>query len=168
MPDAPQSPSARALAQIGAAFADRSPPSVMTTSKQLSDVEYEEVMSFDGMSWQDVTFEQVRRYPDAVFWFAPEAFCYYLPGLMAAGLRENRTDSNAYDSLIGMLDRSPEPAYWDDFFLPRWTELTAAELDAVAAWVEWLESVEPHPVYENTYDRCRETLRLLKERRTGG
>ena len=25
-----------------------------------------------------------------VFWFAPAAFCYYLPGLLAAGLKENR------------------------------------------------------------------------------
>ena len=24
-------------------------------------------------------------------------------------------------SLIGELDRSPQPDYWDDYFLPRWT-----------------------------------------------
>lgn len=153
-----------ALDKIKEAFANRAPPSVLTDSKQLSDVEYEEVTSFQGMRWQDVTFAQVEQYADAVFWFAPEAFCYYLPGIMSAGLRENRWDSNAYDALIGCLDRSPEPVYWDDFFLPRWPLLTAAEVDAVAAWVRWLEIVQPDAYHENTYGRVQDTLTLLKWR----
>jgi hypothetical protein len=156
-----------ALARIETAFADRAPPSVMSDSKQLSDVEYEEVMSFAGLRWQDVGFDQVMRQADAVFWFAPEAFCYYLPGLLTAGLRANRHDSNAYDALIGMLDRSPNPDYWDDFFAPRWPLLSADELDAVAAWVRWLRAVQPDAFHANTYDRVEETLRLLKERRGG-
>jgi len=122
-----------ALGLIEAAFAERARPGVMTDSLQLSDAEYAEVMAFDGLAWQDVTFDLVEADADAVFWFAPEAFCYYLPGFLAAGPREGRWDSNAYDSLIGMLDRSPEPDYWDDFFRPRWTLLGAAELDAVDA-----------------------------------
>ena len=88
-------------------------------------------------------FDLVERAADAVFWFSPAAFCYYLPGFMLAGIRENRTDSNAYDALIGMLDRSPEPDYWDEFFLPRWTALSVAEIEAVSAWVEWLADREP-------------------------
>jgi len=155
----------RALELIDSAFAGRGAPAVMTDSMQLSDVEYEEVMSFDRMGWEDVTFDQVQRDSDAVFWFAPEAFCYYLPGLLAASLRESRLDANACDSLIGMLDRSPEPAYWDDFFEPRWTLLSAPELDAVAAWLAWFEASEPDSFHDNTYDRARETLRLLKQRR---
>jgi hypothetical protein len=156
---------AAALKLIGAAFSNRRPPSVMTTSMQLSDVEYEEVMSFAGLRWEEVTFGQVERYADAVFWFAPEAFCYYLPGLLAAGLKEARWDTNAYDALIGMLDRSPEPDYWDDFFLPRWPLLNAAELEAVAAWVRWLQLVEPDAYHENTYERVLKTLALVEERR---
>lgn len=157
-----------ALDLIERAFAGRSRPPVMTDSMQLSDVEYAEVMSFEGLAWQDVTFEQVRVQADAVFWFAPEAFCYYLPGLLAAGLREGRSDTNAYDALIGMLDRSPEPDGWDDFFQPRWTLLTAAELDAVAAWVMWLATVLPDAFHANSYDRSLDTLELLKARRAGG
>lgn len=158
----PETLARTALAQIDRAFAKRSPPSVMTDSKQLSDAEYEEVMSFDGMRWQDVTFAQVQRCADAVFWFAPDAFCYYLPGFLAAGLKENRTDTNAYDSLIGCLDRSPEPDYWDDFFLPRWPLLSDAEVDAVAAWARWLEAVGPEAFHANTYERVQDTLTLLK------
>lgn len=152
-----------ALERIGDAFAERPRPSVMTTSMQLSDLELEEVMAFEGMRWQDVPFDHVERHAGAVFGFAPEAFCYYLPGFLAACLREGRWDSNVCDSLINMLDRSPVPDYWDDFFLPRWTRLSAAELDAVAAWASWLELVRPD-VFANTYDRVQETLRLLKAR----
>jgi hypothetical protein len=153
---------ARALQLVGSAFAGRGAPAVMTDSMQLSDIEYEEVMSFEGMRWEDVTFDHVQRDSDAVFWFAPEAFCYYLPGILMASLREDRLDANAYDSIVGMLDRSPEPAYWDDFFAPRWTLLSAPEADAVAAWLAWLEAVEPDAFHDNTHDRARETLRLLK------
>ena len=147
---------AAALDVINAAFAHRAPPSVLTDSKQLSDLEYEEVTSFQGMRWQDVTFAQVERCPDAVFWFAPEAFCYYLPGILAAGLSENRWDSNAYDSLIGSLDRSPDPDSWDDFFLPRWPLLTTEEIDAVAAWAG-LAGGRPtrRARNENTYARVQ-------------
>ena len=157
-----------ALGLIEAAFAHRARPEAMTDSLQLSDAEYAEVMAFDGLAWCEVTFEQIEVNADAVFWFAPEAFCYYLPGFLAAGLREARLDSNAYDSLMGMLDRSPEPDYWDDFFRPRWTLLTAAELDAVAAWVRWFAAVQPDAFHANSYERALATLALLKERQTGG
>jgi len=160
--EAGKSQAAIALGLINSAFADRAPPLLLTDSMQLSDAEYAEVISFQGLDWRDVTFSQVEQCPDVVFWFSPEAFCYYLPGILAAGLREMRWDSNAYDSLIGCLDRSPEPDYWDDFFLPRWPLLSAEEIDAVAAWVRWLEIVEPDEIHGNVYARVQDTLTLLK------
>lgn len=162
MTDSSQALAAHALALLNEAFAGRTPPSVMSDSRQLSDVEYDEVMSFEGVRWQEIPFDQVERNADAVFWFSPEAFCYYLPGLLAAGLRDNRWDSNAYDALIHMLDRSPEPDNWDDFFRPRWTLLSDAELEAVRAWVRWFESVQPDAFHDNTYERADDTLTLLQ------
>lgn len=146
---------------IARAFADRTQPVTMTDSLQLSDVEFDEVMSFEGMDWRDVDFDQVEQQADAVFWFSPEAFCYYLPGLLSAGMKESRCDSNAYDALIGMLDRSPEPDYWDDFFAPRWRLLSVAEIDAVGAWVRWLKQRLPDAFLPGTYDRVDDTLTLL-------
>jgi len=157
-----ESLAAAALEKIARAFAGRRPPSLITDSLQLTDGEYAEVMAFEGLRWEDVDFELVRDCPDAVFWFSPEAYCYYLPGILAAGLRAGRWDSNAYDSIIGCLDRTPEPDYWDDFFLPRWPRLSAPELEAVAARAGWLELVQPDGYHANTYQRVQETLRLLK------
>lgn len=159
---------AAALDLIDSAFTDRPPPSEVTDSLQLSDVEYDEVMSFDGMRWRDVTFAQIEQHCDAVFWFSPEAFCYFLPGIMAAGMRENRWHTNAYDALIGMLDRSPNPDYWDDFFLPRWPRLSADQVEAVAAWASWLQAVEPEAFHSNTGERVHATLELLKRRPGAG
>lgn len=151
-----------ALALIQSAFADRAPPTVLSDSKQLSDVEYEEVMVFDGMRWRDIEMSHVERGADAVFWFSPEAFCYYIPGFLTASLRENSLDSNAFDSIIGCLDRSPEPDNWDDFFAPRFTRFSIAELDAIAAWVRWVEMMLPDGFHEFTYGRVHDTLELLK------
>jgi hypothetical protein len=162
MTDTRKSLAATALKLIGEAFVGRAPPEAMTDSLQLSDAEYDEVMSFDGMTWRQVAFDQVETNADAVFWFSPEAFCYYLPGFLAAGLTENRWESNAYDALSGMLDRSPEPNYWDDFFLPRWPRLSDGEIEAVRSWVRWIESVLPGAFHPNTYERVDGTLTLLR------
>ncbi|MEZ5930903.1 MAG: hypothetical protein R3F54_02955 [Alphaproteobacteria bacterium] len=158
---------ALALDLIEKAFAERRPPAVMSDSKQLSDVEHDEVMSFQELDWREVGFDLVERSADAVFWFSPEAFCYYLPGLLAAGIRAGRTDSNAYDALVGMLDRSPEPDYWDDFFRPRWTLLTSEEIDAVSAWIDWLALKAPDLAGGDVRTRLQDTLTLLRWTREG-
>ena len=166
MPGVDVTTAAPTLNQIEAAFAGRLPPRDLTDSKQLLDFEYDELMSFADLRWQDLAFDQIDQNADALFWFSPEAFCYYLPGFLSAGLKENRWQTNAYDAILTMLDRSPEPDYWDDFFAPRWTRLTVVELQAVAAWLRWLETVDPDTVYANTYDRAHDTLTLLAEHRT--
>jgi hypothetical protein len=51
------------------------------------------------------------------------AFCYYLPDLLASSLRELRWDCNAYDSLIGTLDRGPERDNWHDLAFASWAIL---------------------------------------------
>lgn len=152
------------LEQVAQSFAHRPPPTVITDSMQLTEGEFAEVMAFDGLHWQDVTLALVEQCPDVVFWFSPEAFCYYLPGLFSAGLRENRADLMAYDALLSTLDRSPVPAYWDDFVLPRLPLLSVEEVDAVSAWATWVEHVAGDDVYGNLHERVQTTLRLLRER----
>jgi hypothetical protein len=153
---------ALALDLVEKGFAHRELPKVMTDSLQLSDIEFDEVMSFDKRDWRDIDFDLVERSADAVFWFAPEAFCYYLPGFLTAGLRANRTDTNAYDSLIGMLDRNSEPDYWDDFFRPRWILLSVEKIDAVSAWSRWLEEVDPVLAGGDVAQRVQDALTWLR------
>ena len=139
-------------------------PENLLGSRQLSEDEQGDVMAFAGKPWPEVTCQMVEDHSEAVFWFSPEAFCYYLPGLLSCGVAAGRPNLLAYDSILGMLDRSPEPAYWDDFFVARWPSLSVAECEACQCWLRWLESVGSAPPYENTYARALKTLDLLKER----
>ena len=59
-----QAAAARGLMSV--AFAHRTLPSVLTDSKQLSDSEYEEVMSFQGVCWQDDAVAAWARWPEIV------------------------------------------------------------------------------------------------------
>ncbi|MBT8145756.1 MAG: hypothetical protein KJN90_02830 [Gammaproteobacteria bacterium] len=156
-----------ALKLIRSAFANRETPTEITDSNQLSDSEYQEVISFEGLQWQDVSVALVEQAPDSVFWFSPEAFCYYLPGVLSAGISTGRSDLLYSDALIGCLDRSPELDYWDDFFYPRFTLLSAEEINAVSAWARWMALVEPEAYLEFTYQRVQGTLDLLRQRAIG-
>ncbi len=150
---------------IREAFATRVMPDVLFSSVQLTEDEIEEVLSFQGKHWSTVTCDQLEAYSYAIYWFSPEAFCYYLPGILSAGIKEKKSDLLVYDSIIRKLDRSPEPAYWDDFFLTRWPLLSAKECEAVQEWVLWLAPLESPACYENTFSRAFETLDLLKHKK---
>ena len=50
----------RALTLIEDHFPPRQPPSTITDSLQLTDVEYDEVTHFEGMDWRDIEFWQAE------------------------------------------------------------------------------------------------------------
>ena len=150
------------LKALSAAFGERCRPEVLVGSDQLSKDELAEVMAFSGRHWSEVTCDLLEENRDALFWFSPEAFCFYLPGVLSCGIAEDRPDLLAYDAILGMLDRSPEPAYWDDFFLARWPLLSAEECEACQSWLRWLDSAGAELRREGSVFRALETLDLLK------
>ncbi len=155
------------LNALSEAFGERRRPETLIGSDQLSKDELAEVMSFSGKHWSEVTCETLAENHGAVFWFSPEAFCFYLPGILSCGVAAERPDLLAYDAILGMLDRSPEPAYWDDFFLARWPLLGVEECAACQAWLRWLASVGADLHRESSVFRALETLDLLKTRGGG-
>jgi hypothetical protein len=92
---------------IEEAFNHRRMPLLFLVSEQLAAHEHDDVMSFWGHSWVSVTGLQLDEHFDAIFWFTPEAFCYYLPGIFTAGINENNLWLIVNHSLANMLDRSP-------------------------------------------------------------
>jgi hypothetical protein len=120
-------------------------------------------MSFWGQPWSSVTGSQLEKHFEAIFWFSPEAFCYYLPGILTAGIKENKPGLIVNQSLINMLDRSPDPASWDEFFVARWPQLTAGECEAIQHWILWLSSIEERSA-DSSLARGFDTLELLKRR----
>ncbi|HEV7237954.1 MAG TPA: hypothetical protein VGQ36_01860 [Thermoanaerobaculia bacterium] len=149
---------------IEEAFNHRRMPMLFLVSEQLAAHEYDDVMSFWGKPWPRVTGAQLEKYFEAIFWFTPEAFCYYLPGIFIAGILESKPWLIVNHSVVNMLDRSPDPASWDDFFFARWSQLTARECEASQAWILWLSSFKDGTYSEIALDRAFDTLELLKER----
>lgn len=149
---------------IQGAFSWRQKPLDLIGSSQLSADEYNEVMAFTDKDWLDVDCAMLEKNRDAIFWFSPEAFCYFLPAIMTASIRENKPWLLVVDALIGMLDMSPDPSGWDEFFLARWGTLNGKECEAVQEWLFWLASSEESFAFDNTLDRALGTVELLKER----
>ncbi|HEV7570811.1 MAG TPA: DUF6714 family protein [Thermoanaerobaculia bacterium] len=152
------------LQLIEEAFSHRRMPGLFPVSEQMAPHEYDDVISFWGIPWSAVTGSQLQEHFETIFWWTPEAFCYYLPGILSAGIRENKPWLIVNNSLIDMLDRSPDPSSWDDFFIARWAQLTAKECEATQAWLLWVASLDNGSYWEGSLSRAFDTLELLKQR----
>jgi hypothetical protein len=146
------------------AFSHRRMPSVFLLSERLAADECASVISFLGKPWSSVTGLQLEQHFDAIFWFTPEAFCYYLPGIFTAGINENNPSLIVNHSLVNMLDRSPDTGSWDDFFVARWPRLTPRECEATQAWILWLSTFEDISYADSSLGRAFDTLELLRRR----
>ncbi len=155
-----------ALSSIREAFAHRSLPMLVVRSDAPDTDEYDDARHFQGRTWESLTCAELDAHQDAMFGFSPEAFCYFLPGVLSAGIRENRPDLLVNTSLVMTLDRSNTPTSWDDFFAKRWPSLTAQECLAVQDWLLWLTEAHPHSVPESSLGRAFDTMQLLVDSAT--
>ena len=156
------------LSVIERAFTWRQPPKNYISSFQLDENEIAEVLSYQGKDWRSFTCKQLQEKSD-LFLCSPEAFCYCLPGVMSAVIRENRPDLIMIDAIVNCLDRPPSRTNWDDYFLERWTKFTPEEYDAIEQFLGWLCEHDPN---DNPFNdmftvsaRCVDTLNLLRERK---
>jgi hypothetical protein len=157
--------------KVTAAFAHRTiPTEVLAPSAHRqcgSDVE--ETLWFTGRDWRTLTWTDWRDRYDAIFFLSPEAFAYYLQSLLCL-TAENPADSLlAAEAVIHALDRSPTTDGWDDFFRPRYTTLTPAELDCLEHWLLLLCESPAYRSYGaaqggpgDTFGRATDTVSLLK------
>ena len=149
--------------KIELAFVNRVRPLNVVPLKHAQTHEYEEALHFHEKNWQSLSATELNRYSDAIYSFTPLAFCYFLPGFLCAGIRENRTDLLVYSTLISMLDRSPSVPNWDTFFLERWTLLTATECAGLQDWTLWLAEQKDTAFDQDSLTRAYETLDILSK-----
>jgi len=126
--------------------------------------EYEDLIAFLGKDWSSMTGDQLEKYFEAIFWFTPEAFCYYLPGIFSAGINDDIPELIVNHSVVEMLDRSQDYEMWDEFFLERWPLLSTQECEAAQEWILWLSSCGETSFSDNSLSRSFDTLELLKTR----
>jgi hypothetical protein len=148
---------------IEKSFTNRNQPDFVVNDPHPNTNEYIEAMHFQGKPWKSTDLEDWEKYSDAIYGFSPEAFCYYLPGIFCVGIKEECPNLLVNYSLLGMLDRSPDPTCWDNFFVERWVMLTEKECEAAQQWILWLSCFEPPS--DTRCTKAYETLELLKQRR---
>ena len=153
---------------IEQAFAWRQPPQCyFIESPQLVDEEKAEILFYQGKDWRSFTCASLHKYYEFLFLITPDAYCYCLPGVMSAVLRENQPGLLIVDFIIYELDRPPNPDNWDDLFLSRWTQFTLEEYNAIEQWLWWLYKQNPDGWLFNGDEICQsiDTLNLLRARR---
>lgn len=149
------------LGFIENAFGRRARPARVVSAEHPPTEIYADAEAFAGKDWREITCQILDSHSDAVFGLLPEAFCYFLPGIFSAGIREARPDLLVNQSLIMTLDRGNSPASWDDFFRARWPKLTPAECEATQKWILWLEDFDPPPIEDASLSRAYDTMDLL-------
>jgi len=144
--------------KIERAFRARDCPSSLIERRAAIICDDEDALWFYGRKWQEISLDDWRAHSGAFFAFTAEAFLYYLPSVLTLSAG-GRCDLLAASSLIGMLDRMPEPAYWDEFLLKRMSGLNQEEYGVI---MEWLLSLSGTAMYEEvSLMRAYQTVDLL-------
>jgi hypothetical protein len=93
--------------------------------------------SFRKKNWRDLSLEFLRENADALFFFSPIAFAYFLPAFLEITLR----DFDHADMLPNNIVVSLSPSlsnYSPEQFSARIAHLTVPQRKAVAAFLEYL------------------------------
>ena len=146
---------------IESAFALRARPDPIRDMSRPTDEIYGDADAFAGLDWREVTCALLERHFEAISGFLPGAFCYFLPGIYSAGIREGRPDLLVNQGLINMLDRGNAPASWDKLFQERWPSLSPRECEATQRWILWLAEFDPPPIEDVQLSRAYDTIDLL-------
>jgi hypothetical protein len=141
------------------AFINRQRPSVVVCAGHPNTHEYEEAKRFYGLNWQTLEEEFLSKNSDALFALSAEAFRYFLPAFMLAGLNNDKQPLLIIDTLLGMLERGPNPELWDQFFMDRWSAFSTEEYQAIR---EWLLVLSERKLYDaEAVDRAFDTIEIF-------
>lgn len=148
--------------KIEAAFSHRNVPDVCVTLGETLTPEIGDALQFQHRRWTDISWRDWDSYPDAFFSLNPNAFQYYLPSLLVGVLQHEHQNFVALHSLVGVLDRSPEPAFWDTFLTSRFLGLYVCEIEVIQ---EWFVILAERVTFfsDETILRCIETLELIRQ-----
>jgi hypothetical protein len=101
--------------------------------------------AFRGNSWRSLTPELIQSRPEAIAFFSPEAFRYFLPGYLVLAIQ----DVNSLDvALVALLNALAGPT---DHY-ERLHALTKDQLQTVLSVLEALTPADFDPLF---WDFCR-------------
>jgi uncharacterized protein DUF6714 len=121
--------------KIERAFGDVPRPSDDRICGTYGDEARDDTEPYKGRDWRDLERDLLGYYHYALTWFTPEAFHYYLPAFLVAGLED--PDAIYVVSVLQMLRPNEDPSL-DPFSRDRWQLLNDEQIAAVQLWLEWL------------------------------
>lgn len=157
--------------KIERAFASRPKPTQVIGDNVLQlDSDVEEALWFSSRDWHELTWQNWQEHSCAIYFFDPGAFAYYLPSVLLLSAQNPNDSLNAADSLISVLDCSPDPEWWTDGLQRRFLGLNLAELNVLK---EWLLQICEYVPYKglgfsasgpgDTFGRAFDTVDLLQK-----
>ena len=146
--------------RIERAFAHRQKPKVVVVLHGRADGDDEDALWFADRDWREISSKNWNDHYSACFRFTPEAYRYYLPSILSHVARNPEAALLAADALLGILDRSPNIDWWDQFLLDRLFGLKDEEYDAIKDWLLMLSG--RRNFNEDTLTRAFETVDLLQ------
>lgn len=133
--------SALLAVRVKRSFHDVPEPNKITTLSESEDFESASISEiFRGKHWRDFTPQLAQSHPDAIAFFSPEAFRFFLPGYLLVALQ----DPHALDvSLISLLGALAGPINQEE----RFRMLNEAQLHAVLAVLDAITPEETDPYF---------------------
>ena len=146
--------------KIEAAFGHRVIPKQVVSLRGIITSEQRDALWFSGRDWRSLSERDWHDHGDAIFALTSEAFVFYLASILSL-TSGGRCQLAPADAIIQCLDRSPNPAYRDDFLTTRFICLKDKECQVLK---EWLLSLAGHTYVdaENASARAYETIDLLQ------
>ncbi len=124
--------------KIERAFAARLKPAQVRLGDECLqlDSDTDEAIWFSGRDWHGLTRKDWEEHSAAIFFFDSDSFAYYLPSLLLLATGNPPESLSAVESLIGLLDRTPDPEALKDWYLAeRFLGLRREELEVLKEWL---------------------------------
>lgn len=147
---------------IEQAFGWRSPPAQVRQEDARPDADGDDAQWFSGRDWRSLQRADWQARSGAITAFTPAAFAYFLPSVLTLSAAAPREWLQPADTLLQVLDRSPTPAYWDDFITSRLLGLQPAEYAALSDWL-LLMAEHAGEAAQPSYGRAFDTVDLLSK-----
>ncbi|HEX4128608.1 MAG TPA: DUF6714 family protein [Pirellulales bacterium] len=145
---------------IDQAFAAVPAPDADELRISTDDESFEDIEAFRGKRWQEIDAAQLASHQNALFWFSPTAFHYYLPAFLKAGLAA--PDAIFVITLLQLLTPSPKENL-NRFRELRWSQLGPQQIAVLDQWLGTIaETARPGGVFAQ---EIAEAQKAVRERR---
>lgn len=94
---------------------------------------------FRGKHWRDLTTDFLRKHADAIFFFSPAAYAYFLPAFLRSSIEDFESADVVPSNVVVSLSRSLS-GWKPEQFAQRIKNLTVPQRKAVAAFLRYLET----------------------------